>query len=337
LSTSASGWPWKDPAQAAEDIGREPASAKVLYRTFVHAPDDDEAPDAPRREDYAAFVRTVLDDVGIRPAGALLFASSVDGPFEQVASGLRLQQWFVDLPDRDSPISKRVQRRVANAGFVIARDDFVFHAAEGINPRRHRLFDGVEFGGAFPERNGGRHGVLARVGGPLVGFVQRRRERVDLPLLRAIVERRPDWTFVLIGLDGESDAPSLAGLPNVIGLEAMPDAEVRRYVRSFDAAMFPLLAAETGDALQSAMDACFYLVEATPVVSTVSMGSRLPAGAVAEAEGADAVIAALEQAIGGLSSPRRHPSLSWWLLANSWESRVEQLLALVDRHAPKAD
>jgi glycosyltransferase involved in cell wall biosynthesis len=171
---------------------------------------------------------------------------------------------------------------------------------------------------------------VAGLPGPVIGFAGNfLAQKVDLALLEALAVRRPDWTLLLIGpgrADTQAALDRLAALPNVRWLGAKPYAELPRYVAAFDVALIPYVA-------NRYTESCFplktfeYLAAGKPVVA-----SGLPELAGLEphvkvVDGADAYVAAIEQALAGTLEDevdRRELAAQ-----NTWESRAGRLLDLI--------
>jgi glycosyltransferase involved in cell wall biosynthesis len=201
----------------------------------------------------------------------------------------------------------------------------------GVNPRTHlvrNVGDFEHFVTAADRRNASASlGVLAR---PVVGFAGNfLAEKVDLDLLERIATSRPDWTLLLVGPERAETAGrlrSLAGLPNVVWIGAVPYAGVPAAVAAFDVALIPYIA-------NAYTRSCFplkvyeYLAAGKPVVATglpelADLGPH-----VVLAESHDAAIAAIEAA---LAAPVGDREVRQAVAAqNTWETRTARLLDLV--------
>jgi len=127
--------------------------------------------------------------------------------------------------------------------------DFVFTVSRGLfnkkrssNKRTYYSPHGVDFqlfNRANIEKEIERPEGLERISKPIIGFYGLiSKDWVDYELIRFLAERRPEWSFVLIGkIDERRD-----GLPrfrNIYYLSIKPYEELYKYSRYFDVAMLP--------------------------------------------------------------------------------------------------
>lgn len=113
---------------------------------------------------------------------------------------------------------------------------------------------------------------LARIPGPRVGFVGAISSyKLDFLLIRDVVLRRPDWSFVFIGDVGEGDPmtdPSiLEGLPNLHLLGPRSYDKLPAYLKGIDVAILPN---RLNDYTRSMFPMKFYefLAAGRPIVAT---------------------------------------------------------------------
>ena len=78
---------------------------------------------------------------------------------------------------------------------------------------------------------------------PRIGYIGVIKSQLDMPLLLALAERRPDWSFVLVGRcrPGEDQEAfnALSQLPNVHLLGQRPIAALPSYTQHFDVGLMP--------------------------------------------------------------------------------------------------
>ena len=168
---------------------------------------------------------------------------------------------------------------------------------------------------------------------PVLGFAGNfLASKVDFDLLEEVARALPHSTLLLIGPATAETAPvleRLAQLPTVRWLGPKPYSELPRYVAAFDVGLIPYVS-------NAYTRSCFplklyeYLAAGKPVVA-----SGLPELATMEpdvvlADGATSFVQAIQKAVGdnGEADRARRRQLA---SRNSWETRTERLLALVDR------
>jgi UDP-galactopyranose mutase len=137
---------------------------------------------------------------------------------------------------------------------------------------------------------------------PRLGFYGVIDERMDLGLIAAIADARPDWTLVMVGPVVKIDPASLPQRPNIAYLGSKPYSALPGYLAGWDVALMPFAINESTRFI-SPTKTPEYLAGGRPVVSTpitTSSGTTATCRRVriaGDAEGfIDACAAALEDA-----------------------------------------
>jgi glycosyltransferase involved in cell wall biosynthesis len=157
-------------------------------------------------------------------------------------------------------------------------------------------------------------------------------KKLDLRLLRDVARARRDWTIALVGPvglgDPHTDVTALAAEPNVHLLGARRYEELPAVLRGADVALIPYRASELTASIFP-MKVYEYLAAGRPVVAT-----PLPAlegvGEVTVAEGPEAFIAAVARELAD-DTPDRRAARSAAAAANSWDARLAEISAAVER------
>jgi glycosyltransferase involved in cell wall biosynthesis len=152
-------------------------------------------------------------------------------------------QYCVDdysaLPDVDAVGVSRMDEELSR------RADLVFVTSQALVERKRRVaarvavsphgVDVAHFGRAAdaslplpPE--------MAALSGVVIGFYGLIEAWIDLDLVKALAERHPEWTFVMIGRVAVTEVPQL---PNVQFLGRRPYEELPDYGRRFDVSIVP--------------------------------------------------------------------------------------------------
>jgi glycosyltransferase involved in cell wall biosynthesis len=109
---------------------------------------------------------------------------------------------------------------------------------------------------------------IARIRQPRFGFVGHVHYWIDLKLIRFLADRRPDWSFVLIGpTHMMASARELRRMPNVHFLGPKPHSEIPAYVKAMDCCLNPYVTGRLADHV-SPLKLYEYLAAGKPVVST---------------------------------------------------------------------
>ena len=162
---------------------------------------------------------------------------------------------------------------------------------------------------------------LARLRGPILGYVGNLRSRIDVDLLDDLAVRRPGWQIVLIGSPhGDAGVLRLKARANVHFLGVRRYEEAVGYMRMFDVAIMPHLDNDLSRSM-SPLKLYVYLSVGLPVVTTPVANIDEVADDVVVASGADGFVTAIERE---LARPRPEPARIPRRL--TWENRVETIV-----------
>ncbi|HYZ48052.1 MAG TPA: UDP-galactopyranose mutase [Sphingomonas sp.] len=167
---------------------------------------------------------------------------------------------------------------------------------------------------------------------PRLGFYGVIDERMNLELLSAAAEQRPDWTFVMIGPVVKISPDELPTLPNIAWLGSKDYAELPAYLSGWDVAMMPF-AINDATRFISPTKTPEYLAAGRPVVSTPIKDVVRHYGeldAVQIASNPAEFVAACERA---LALPRTNREwlrpVDALLSTMSWDETAAQMQALI--------
>jgi glycosyltransferase involved in cell wall biosynthesis len=173
---------------------------------------------------------------------------------------------------------------------------------------------------------------LSRLPHPIIGVVGTLQYWIDFDLIRFLSEKRPDWSFVLIGPRGRlARTDRIVGRPNVHVLGRRPYEVLPSYVKAFDVCLNPYVL--DGTALNcSPLKLYEYLASGKPVVSVDMPEARKFGDVVLIGSTYDDVLAQLERALTppettAAAAARRMAAVA----GHSWESRFEQMEAALWR------
>jgi glycosyltransferase involved in cell wall biosynthesis len=242
-----------------------------------------------------------------------------------------------DYAEQVGPDERR-RRFVASAdGEAAARSEVVFATTAELyerqlmrNPNTHLVRNGADYD-HFAHANGAPDEVSA-LPGPVIGFAGNlTAEKVDFDLLEAVARARPDWSIALVGpvaVNARSAYERLAVLPNVHGLGFRRYEDLPGYVSAFDVGVIPY-GANDYTRNCSPLKVFEYLAAGKPVVASgvPTLGGMEPD--VVLADGPDSFVAAVEAAIAD-DSPAAVARRRDLAKTNTWETRTERLLELVD-------
>jgi glycosyltransferase involved in cell wall biosynthesis len=161
---------------------------------------------------------------------------------------------------------------------------------------------------------------------PRLGYFGVIDERIDLDLLAALADERPDWQIVLLGPVVKIDPETLPRRPNVHYLGMKSYAELPAYLSGWDVALLPFARNEATRFI-SPTKTPEYLAGGRPVVSTSIRDVVRPYGELGLVEIADEpgeVVTAIERclALAGDSGDAATAGKR-----DAWLRRVDELLA----------
>ncbi len=166
-------------------------------------------------------------------------------------------------------------------------------------------------------------------GHPIAGFIGLIDHWLDLPLLQELARQIAPAHLVMVG-QSRVDVTALASEPNVHFLGRKPYSELPAYCRAFDAALIPFAINELTRAVNP-IKLREYLSAGVPVVSTplpelIPFGDR--PGTKLATDRAAFITATLEQ-LAASADPAMRLGLSDAMRPESWEGRLETMLATV--------
>lgn len=174
---------------------------------------------------------------------------------------------------------------------------------------------------------------LALLPQPRIGFVGAvSGYKLDLPLLQAVAQARPSYSFVLVGPVGEgdprTDVEGLRRLSNVHLLGPRPYAELPGYLAGMDVAILPA-AANSYTASMFPMKFFEYLAAGRPVVTTPLPALEPYQELALVAPGTPAAFAAaIDEALAGGGPPLQARLAAAG--AHTYERRTREMLQLIE-------
>ncbi len=239
-----------------------------------------------------------------------------------------------------SPGLRLLERRLMQrADLVFTGGRSLFEAKRGMHPHAHLFASGVDVAHFAPAR--GSDAVTepedqADLPRPRLGWFGVVDERMDLDLLRGVAERRPDWSFVMLGPVVKIDPASLPRAANIHWLGFKSHDELPRYLASWDVGFMPFAMNESTRYI-SPTKTPEYLAAGVPVVSTPITDVVRDWGE----DGLAAIASSPEEVIAGAEAAMAQPRSAWLARADerlariSWDSVWARMKALIGQAAAR--
>lgn len=236
-----------------------------------------------------------------------------------------------------SPGLRLLERRLMQrADLVFTGGRSLYEAKRGLHPSTHLFASGVDVHHFAPARNGTPEGGepedQAGLPHPRLGWFGVIDERMDLGLVGAVAERRPDWTFIMVGPVVKIDPASLPRGANIHWLGGKGHQDLPRYLANWDVGFMPFAINEATRYI-SPTKTPEYLAAGVPVVSTPVADVVRDYGEAGLAEIAstpDEVVAAAERL---MARPRASwlPQADQRLAQISWDSLWARMAGLINQ------
>jgi uncharacterized SAM-binding protein YcdF (DUF218 family)/glycosyltransferase involved in cell wall biosynthesis len=242
----------------------------------------------------------------------------------------------------DLPSSSHDARRIVSSEqAMFRRADLVFVTSEKLRERAAQSSNVVQFfpfGVRFHSFDEARQAPrtppedIASIKRPIVGYVGGMHQWVDQDLIADVARRLRDVSFVFVG-PAQCDLTRLEACPNVTLLGGKPHATLPAYIREFDVGIVPYrLSDYTTNVYPTKLNE--YLAMGLPVVATDLLEIRRfndeHGEIVSVAKDAEQFAAAISAT---LRDPRPSEVARRLEVAksNSWETRIAQMSAQIDR------
>ncbi len=166
---------------------------------------------------------------------------------------------------------------------------------------------------------------------PRLGFYGVLDERLDIPLLSAIADMRPDWHFILLGPVVKIDPASLPQNSNIHYLGMKSYEQLPQYLSGWDVALL-LFAMNESTRYISPTKTPEYLAAGKPVVSTPIRDVVRPygeKGLVQIAGDAESFVEAAQKALTQGDDQQWMTEVDHFLMQNSWDITQNRMAHLI--------
>jgi len=233
-----------------------------------------------------------------------------------------------------APSTKRHRKSESRENEMLRRVDTVivvtptlFDLKSSHNPNTHLVPNAVDYD-SYADCDPQKPDDMSDIQSPIIGYSGLIAARLDLDLLRAAAEARPDWAYVFVGSVNDhhcqAQMKKLRDLTNVYFLGRKPVHEVARYVHHFDVCVIPYtvnLRAQHASPLKLYE----YAAASKPIVSTEFAAARAFKGHIEIAQDMDEFLCACERSLKVDSSAPEILENRRFAAQNTWTHRVEQI------------
>lgn len=246
-----------------------------------------------------------------------------------------------DCMDELSLFKGAPERLCANERQLIALADLVFTGGvslfefkRNLHPRTYAFPSGVDIAHFARARAcSEEREEQAAIPCPRLGFAGVIDERMDLDLIRAVAERRPDWHFIMIGPVVKIDPDSLPRRHNLHWLGMKDYRDLPSFFAGWDVAIMPF-AINDSTRFISPTKTPEFLSAGLPVVSTPIRDVVRPYGDLGLAGIASTpteFVAAVERALSNTMGMKWRERADAFLETMSWDSVWSSMNQLVDK------
>jgi glycosyltransferase involved in cell wall biosynthesis len=237
------------------------------------------------------------------------------------------------LPDVNEEAVRAMDEELTRkADLVFVASDTLLDQKSALNPNTHVSPHGVDYD-HFACAQDDRLPVPADAAGmarPVVGFFGLIERWIDLDLVDFLAERRPTWTFLMIGRVAVPDE-ELPRRPNIHFLGKRPYAELPAYGRAFDAAIIPYRL--TRQVLHAnPIKLREYLAMGKPIVSVSTPEIDKYADVVRIADSREEFLAGLDELLARAPTEAEVRERMGRVAPESWDARLRGVLGIVDEH-----
>lgn len=287
---------------------------------------------------YLRKIRKLLREMGVDQVILYVWRPEFHwtlGHFDEIVSAYHIDDEYSFSPDQDQSISPEEHKLLEESDVVFIHSKTLMAKKGHINPNTHCAPNGVDFEHyrSVVAEGAPEPADLANIPHPRIGYLGWIKRHIDLPLLRAIAETKPDWSLLLVGPVREShediqkDVAALKALPNVHFLGGKAASELPHYVNGFDVALMPYRKTPYTHYIYP-MKMHEYFACGKPVVATELENLREFSDFLQFAEGEEDWILAIEKSLseGQAGAVKRIEVAA----ANSWSERVSVVSTAFD-------
>ncbi|MCB0208628.1 MAG: glycosyltransferase [Anaerolineae bacterium] len=236
---------------------------------------------------------------------------------------------------RAERIAQAEQTMLTNVDMVVVVSPKLYEAKRPYNPNTYLVANGVDFSSYSQAlANPTLPDALLKIKEPRLGYIGLIGDKLNLTMVKDLVENRPEWSLVLLGTDDIAKQAAtwtaLKVLPNVHHLKPVAADQVANYVKGFQVGLMPYKQNQHADNI-SPLKLYDYLAAGLPIAAVDIPAVRAFGDHVHIADAPPAFSAAVAAALAD-QVPERRQARRDLAAHHTWEARVEQLSHLIESH-----
>ncbi|APW59894.1 glycosyltransferase [Paludisphaera borealis] len=240
---------------------------------------------------------------------------------------------YASLPNVDVEAVRAMDEDLTRrADLVFVTSDALFGPKQLLNPRTYVSPHGVDVE-HFARAQNEQLAIPADVAGlprPIVGFFGLIGRQIDLDLIDYLAEKRPSWTFLLIGRVSVP-AEQIPRRPNIHMVGKRPYQDLPAYGKRFDAAIIPYRPSQFA-LYANPLKLREYLAMGKPIVAVSTPEIDKFADVVKIAHSREEFLARLDEVLARPSSADEARRRMDRVASSSWEARRREILDVVENH-----
>jgi glycosyltransferase involved in cell wall biosynthesis len=238
---------------------------------------------------------------------------------------------YASLPDVDAAAVRGMDEELTRrADLVFVASGTLLESKRRLNPETHLAPHGVDFDHFVRAQDPGLPvpDDVAALPRPIVGFFGLVERWIDLDLVAWLAERRPRWTFLMIGRVAVPDA-EVPKRPNLVYLGRRPYEALPAYGKAFAAAIIPYRL--TPQVLHAnPIKLREYLAMGKPIVSVSTPEIDRFAAHVRIGRTREELLAHLDAAVGTGLEPAEVEAQTALASTMTWDANLRRVMARVE-------
>ena len=221
----------------------------------------------------------------------------------------------------------RESEMLDKADVVIVVTPTLFDLKSPHNPNTHLVPNAVDYD-SYADCDAAVPDDMSDLHSPIIGYSGLIAARLDLDMLHAAANARPDWNFVFVGavnsVHCETELQQLQELSNVHFLGQKPVHDVPQYVHQFDVCMIPYIVNLRAQHA-SPLKLYEYAAASKPIVTTDFAAARDFKGHIEIIDGKEEFLSACERSLEVYPSASELVENRRFASRNTWMLRVQQI------------